>query len=368
MSAGMLRWRTHAHRARCQPCSDPQDIVNSPTPPLRIVNNAEIAESHWRFLEGKTEGVTAIWSFQRAHPRNWLERLVRRPNLARLRAAWCSALAARRAQVLITHLPRTTLWTALMCGLVFSRPRHLAFSFNFTQLPGRATRLLMRLAFRRVDRFVVFSQVERRIYADAFDIDPARIDFLPWAMDVPRSDGPLPPQLPARFACAVGGEGRDYRTLIEAARLMPDVALVIVARPHSLIGLDIPPNVVALSNVDGAVFWAIVARSAFTVVPLLTQDTACGHISIVGSLLLDRPVIATQSSGIADYVVDGENALLVPAGAPSFLAERIRLLWEDPQRCDSLGRHAGERARARHSERVWADYLSAYLGKSQPHR
>jgi glycosyltransferase involved in cell wall biosynthesis len=346
------------------PHPGPEDAVNSLTRPMHIVNNAEIAEARWRFLEGKTEGVSASWEFHRAHPQSWLERLVKRPNLARWRAAWCSALATRRADVLITHLPRTTLWTALMCGLLFSRPRHLAFSFNFTRLPGRATRFLMRVAFRRVDRFVVFSRVERDIYADVFGIDPARIDFLPWAMDVPRSNAPLPPQLPARYACAVGGEGRDYRTLMEAARRIPDVALVVVARPHSLTGLDIPPNVIALSNVEGAVFWAIVAKSAFTVVPLLTQDTACGHITIVGSLLLDRPVIATRSSGIADYVADGENALLVPAGDAALLAERIRLFWDDPAHCEHTGRHAGEAARARHSERVWSDYLSAYLGAS----
>jgi glycosyltransferase involved in cell wall biosynthesis len=350
------------------PHPGPEDTVNSLTRPLHIVNNAEIAEAHWRFLEGKTQGTAANWDFHRAHPQNWLERLVRRPKLARLRAAWCAALAARRADVLITHLPRTTLWTALMCGLLFSRPRHLAFSFNFTHLPGRATRLLMRLAFRRVDRFVVFSRVERDIYADVFGIDPARIDFLPWAMDVPRSNAPLPQQLPARYACAVGGEGRDYRTLMEAARRIPDVALVVVARPHSLIGLDIPSNVIALSNVEGEVFWAIVAGSAFTVVPLLTQDTACGHISIVGSLLLDRPVIATRSSGIADYVADGENALMVPAGDAALLAERIRRFWDDPVHCELMGRHAGDAARARHNERVWSDYLSAYFDDSQIHR
>jgi len=53
---------------------------------------------------------------------------------------------------------------------------------HFTSLPGAAMSREMRKAYRGIDRFAVYSTMERQLYAAHFDIDPARIDMLHWAI------------------------------------------------------------------------------------------------------------------------------------------------------------------------------------------
>ena len=48
--------------------------------------------------------------------------------------------------------------------------------------------------------------------------------------------------------------------------------------------------------------------------PLKSETTACGHITLVGAQLLGIPLVITRSKGVADYVEDGVTATLVAAG------------------------------------------------------
>lgn len=65
------------------------------------------------------------------------------------------------------------------------------------------------------------------------------------------------------------------------------------------------------------------------------------------------PVIITENVGAKDLVRDGENGFVVPIRSPEIIADRLRLLHDDPV----LARNMGESARAT-VERgfAWADY------------
>ena len=298
--------------------------------PIRIVNFAEIAERDWRFLEGKIYPETTSWTFHAATPKFWIERFVKRPNLARLRASLHAGFCARSMEVnlIISHLPRATLWVGLFSKLFLSKARHLAFSFNFTELPSGINKRLMCHAFRRVDRFVVFSEAEKHLYASYFALDGDRFDVIRWCMDRPKTAVPAA-TLPENYICAVGGEGRDYQSLLSASRLLPNIPLVIVARPDSLISLDIPAHVLVFTNLENEEFWGVVQQSSFVVLPLKDASTNCGHISIVGSQLLGKPIVSTYSSGTAEYLQHGYNALMSAAGDTVALRMNIQKLWED---------------------------------------
>lgn len=298
--------------------------------PIRIVNFADIAVRDWRFLEGQMQPMMTSWSFYSSTPQFWIEHFVKRPNLARLRASFCAGLRASNvdADVIISHLPRATVWLGIFSRMFLSRARHLAFSFNFTVLPSGINKRLMRYAFRKVDRFVVFSEAEKSLYASYFALDINRFDVVRWCMDVPRTAVPER-ALPGKFICAVGGEGRDYQALLTASRLLPGVPLVIVARPSSLLGLDIPAHVLVFTNIKNEEFWGIVQKSSFVVLPLKDANTNCGHITIVGSQLLGKPIVSTYSTGTSDYLQQGHNALMGMAGDSHALGTNIQKLWED---------------------------------------
>jgi hypothetical protein len=100
-------------------------------------------------------------------------------------------------------------------------------SFNFTELPQGRLRTLMGRAFASVDRFVCFSQMERELYARYFDLDPARIDMIHWAMHAPSATQGRRWSR-ANYICALGSQARDYPTLVAAMRSLPSIRLVIV--------------------------------------------------------------------------------------------------------------------------------------------
>lgn len=65
---------------------------------------------------------------------------------------------------------------------------------------------------------------------------------------------------------------------------------------------------------------------------------------ILETLVLGRPLIASDAGPSAEMVEDGVSGLLVPAGDPAALAARIEEALGDPQRMRSLGARGAERA------------------------
>src|SRR5439155_5483278 len=135
------------------------------------------------------------WSHHNAVPANWLERRKRNSNLAQARNAWQAVRSARRerARLLISHGPGTTFYVALFAWLTGLRIPHVAWSFNFNEPPRGLNRRLMSRAFRGVDRFIVYSEAERAIYADTFGLPAPRFERLLWGAAEPEIANPDTP-------------------------------------------------------------------------------------------------------------------------------------------------------------------------------
>lgn len=329
-----------------------------------IISATDLMRPDWRFLADASDDPTLVWRTHSGLPRNALERLIRRPSLSRWRAALEAALEARRGSdvLLVSHLPLMAAATNLFRRLLCPRVRHIAFAFNFTDLPTGWRRRFLAWAFRGIDEFVVFSRFERERYAAWFGIPIDKLHFIPWVMDAP-----IPgPDNPARefrpYLCSVGGEGRDYPLLIEAMRNLPHVRLVIVARPHSLAGVALPKNVMLLTNRPVAETWAIAAGSEGMVLPLRTDTTACGHITLVGAQLLGLPLAITRSRGVDNYVRDGETALLMEPGDKTDVIRAITTLVDDKAGASSRASAARRQAKDR-TIALWLACIREQIGR-----
>eukprot|EP01036_Dinobryon_divergens_P058830 gene58830-78492_t len=141
----------------------------------------------WRFLEDASDDPSLLWRTHSGLPRNALERLVRRPSLGRWRAAFEAAWEARKSKnaLLVSHLPLMAAATNLFRRALCPRVRHIAFAFNFTDLPTGWRKTFLAWAFKGIDEFVVFSTFERERYAAYFGIPIERLRFIPWVMDAP---------------------------------------------------------------------------------------------------------------------------------------------------------------------------------------
>lgn len=330
---------------------------------MRIVNLSEL-DPAWNWLAGSVRGPEALaWSHSSALAVGVPRCLPRSASVARALAAWRAVplLAGSASSLLVSHGPRMTMYGAQAARLRRVRPRHLAYSFNFTQLPHGSTRKAMAKAFAGIDRFVCFSNMERRLYADHFGLDIERIDMIHWAARPPQGGASASVAAAGEYVCALGSQGRDYGTLFEAMRTLPSIRLVVVATPASLAGLAVPDNVTVLCNIPLGEAMAVLRGSRFTIVPLGGHEVPCGHVTVVSAMHCSKAAIVSASSGMADYLEHGVNGLTVPVGDRAALARAIEQLWSDPVQATRLGAAARAFAAARCGEDAAVAYLENYL-------
>lgn len=143
---------------------------------------------------------------------------------------------------------------------------------------------------------------------------------------------------------AVGNDGRrDYETLLESARLLPDVSFTFVTRVS--VPDNLPANVrwrrgdwreQAVSDLE---LRELYQRAACVVVPLKESLQPSGQSVAMQAMMCGSPVVHTKTSGWwgSEVIRDGKEVLLVPPSDPSALAEAIV-----SANSDSLGRNARE--------------------------
>lgn len=276
-------------------------------------------------------------------------RRVRKPDMKRVVGCFRAAkLAGKvRADLLITHDPRVTFVAEQFRRMLGVAVPHLAYSFNYPWIPGGWKGWAHRKAFETVTRFVVYSTLERKLYHEKLGIPLEKLDFVHWGVGPPKDDGTPPPE-PFRggdYVCAMGENSRDYATLMAAMKRLPDIPLVMVVRPHNLVGLEVPPNVRVLTSIPFSQAMAVLRHARFMALPLAGADVPCGHVTLVNAMYLGKAMAITDSAGVSDYCRHDDNALLVPAGSAEAMAAAIERLWNDGALCRRLGeagRHFAE--------------------------
>jgi glycosyltransferase involved in cell wall biosynthesis len=333
---------------------------------FRIGCCAETDEPNWRWISGALShlpsGDEVDWTFFSNIPQNAFERAILRPRVSRYRA--CRGLAkatlADRFDLVVTHHPLVTCWTETFCRGRRTCP-HVAFAFNFTRLPRGLRHSLMRRAFASVDRFIVFSEFERSLYADYFRVPAERFEMLHWGVAEPAVASA---EIPTSDAiCAVGSQARDYPTLLAAMRRLPHLRLILVATVDSLRGLDIPENVTVRLEVPLSEAHSVIRSSRFMVLPLQSSQVPCGHVTMVTAMYCARAIVATQSSGISDYLTPGQNGLTVLPNDPAALAAAIQHLWDDPALATKLGQNGRQFALANCTESKTIDFVRDLISR-----
>lgn len=66
-------------------------------------------------------------------------------------------------------------------------------------------------------------------------------------------------------------------------------------------------------------------------------------VALMEAMAMERPVVATDISGVAELVEDGATGILVPPGDPSALAAALRAFHDDPAMAARLGRAGRQR-------------------------
>ena len=96
----------------------------------------------------------------------------------------------------------------------------------------------------------------------------------------------------------------------------------------------------------------VYARAQLLVSPSLYEGFG---LPAAEALACGTAVVATTAGALPEIVEDGVSGLLVPAGEVGPLAEAIRALLENPERCQAMGEAGARRVRERFSWRRTAE-------------
>jgi glycosyltransferase involved in cell wall biosynthesis len=193
--------------------------------------------------------------------------------------------------------------------------------------------------------------MERGLYAERFGVPIERFSFMRWGVAPPIAT-PGPRTIDKPYVVALGGEARDFATLCDAARRLPKISFVLIVRPTSLDSIAVPDNVTVHVNLPFADAWSLVWHAEAALIPLRSQQTPNGLVTLVGGMHLAKAQVVTDSAGLSDYVEDGRTALLVPAGDSRAFAAAIERLMSDPVLRDRIGEQAQAFAAEHCSEAV----------------
>lgn len=222
---------------------------------------------------------------------------------------------------------------------------------------------------QRWDRVLVPTRAERDRLRRAWPDAPHQIEWLPNSVDTRffRPDGAAASSGEGLYVLSAGLSYRDYPTLIAALRRLPEItAHLHVGSMWSGAGsgpiTSLPDNVQRKPFIALPALRACYQASRFVVLPLrCTTLLSAGSTVALQAQAMGKPVIATRTPGMEEYIQDGVTGLLVEPEDPHALAAAIAALWNDPARVDAMGRRAREWVVANFGFDQWLECVAALL-------
>jgi glycosyltransferase involved in cell wall biosynthesis len=273
-------------------------------------------------------------------------------------AVWRAAADDAQPRGIVTCFPQLPLAIGLRKRAARSTLPLVAWTFNLGVLYGGAKRRAAMFGLSAVDRFIVHSRAEIAACSEWLELPATRFEFVP----LQRATEPIDfaEDASAPFVLSMGSAHRDYRLLFSVMAELGHPT-VVVAAPHAVQGLAIPPNVSVRSGLTGAACDELVQRARVSVVPVANQRTASGQVTLLDAMMYARPVVVTAGPASVDYATHGHDALLVGHGDHAQMKEAIARLWDDAPLRAALGGAARHTAIERFSDQAIGRSLGRVL-------
>ncbi|MFL5828983.1 MAG: glycosyltransferase family 4 protein [Solirubrobacteraceae bacterium] len=170
------------------------------------------------------------------------------------------------------------------------------------------------------------------------------------------------------YVVSAGQTGRDYATLIEAARRTGLPTVIAAASPwvteEAKVPENLPSNLSVQPRLDRVALRDLYDRASVIVVPLNGgTEIAAGVNATLEAMAMRKPVVVSATPGIADYVRDDETGVLVAANDPDALGRGLDALLRDADRRRRLAAAARATVETERSLDVFADNVAAVLAE-----
>lgn len=237
------------------------------------------------------------------------------------------------------------------------------YKFRFIRLTG---------IYRRWNTIIAPTKAEKDVLGAQLKLGPDRLRFLPYPVDTqffsPGAGQPWDNE-PAHIE-SLGLSYRDFPTLIETMRGLPHIPCYLragstwVSHSAGFRRDNLPANIQIKEFIPPSRLRGAYGTSRVIVVPIrLTTQWSAGCTVISQAQAMGRPVIASRTPGLSDYIDDNQSGLLVEQGSPAALAAAIQALWQDPQRAEEMGRCGRQWAEKQYSLDKWVEDMAALLSE-----
>ena len=270
--------------------------------------------------------------------------------------------AREQSTGIIACFPHLAAALGLHKRLTGARVPIVAWTFHLGAMHGVVSRSLSRFALASVDRFIVHARADIERYRAWLDVPAERLQFVP--MPHPLRPVEYAEEAGQPFVLSIGSAHRDYATFAKAMDAVGYRA-VVVAAPHALRGVSLPPQVQVRSGVSAQERNELVQKARVVVVPVGDDLTTSGQAALLTAMMYGRPVIATRCAGSVDYVRDGVDGLLVSPGDAQGMAACLQRLWQSTECRLALGANAREGIQHQHSDHAIAGALASVLANVQ---
>ncbi len=214
-----------------------------------------------------------------------------------------------------------------------------------------------------VDYFIVLSQFQRHKFI-ANGLSEARVKILPnISPPLPCiAEGSASKDLGTRvtFVGRVSPE-KGIEDFIAAARMLPNIPFVVVGNYDRMSSLlrQSPTNVTWTGFLAGAALDDAYRSSRILVIPSRCFE---GFPNVITrAMMFDRPVIAARIGAIPEIVAEDVTGLLYSPQCVDELVTKIRLLYQDIDRCSQMGLAGHAKAERCYSREVVGRQLDALL-------
>ncbi|MEO5892836.1 MAG: glycosyltransferase [Ferruginibacter sp.] len=222
-------------------------------------------------------------------------------------------------------------FAAFFCRIFFIKRTILALNM-ISHKKGLVNRVVRKIvyntAFKYPEFYITVNSGELiTSYAKEFNVNESHFSVLP---DPIMNYYEKAPFTKGNGAVFCGGEAmRDWDTLFKAARMLPGVSFIAIARKKYFDKtLSAPQNVTLHFDKAYDFFYDQLKESSIVAMPLTTTAPA-GLIVMIRAAMLSKPIIITSTSSTRTYIDNKYNGILIDQGDEQTLANEIAYLLSD---------------------------------------
>ncbi len=262
---------------------------------------------------------------------------------------------------------------ATLCGAKQDRPKIAVFFHNIDRPRGRIALKLFRLA-ERIDLFIVNCSSQLNFLRRYLNLPDSRVRLIWQPIDCNFfTPGSPSPNKTRPVIASVGLEKRDYGLLAAATKdLDVDVKISGFSKYNSASVTakafpKILPTNMSCRFYEWSEFLQFYRDADVVVVSVRENLYAAGATALLEAMACGRPIVATRTEGLADYLSDADALITVEPGDTMGLQQAILHLLNNPEEAEARAQRAYQLVRERYNLKKFVEMLAQYLESYHVH-